>query len=65
MRVIITGAASGIGQSAAELLAQGAIVAGDHKLLLVDRDATRLNETAPAPNASWSISASWTPASRS
>lgn len=42
MRVVITGAASGIGRACAETLAQGRIITGDHQLLLVDRDAANL-----------------------
>lgn len=38
MRVIITGAASGIGEAAARLLAGNASAATAEKLLLVDRD---------------------------
>jgi NAD(P)-dependent dehydrogenase (short-subunit alcohol dehydrogenase family) len=43
VRVVITGAASGIGLSVAELLAASG---GAHKLLLVDRDADGLAEVA-------------------
>nr|ART35595.1 A63 [uncultured bacterium] len=47
MRVVITGAASGIGRACAELLAGGAL-GGGHKLLLVDRDAANLAVVAEA-----------------
>lgn len=46
MRVIITGAASGIGRACAELLADGKIIAGQHQMLLADRDADNLREVA-------------------
>jgi glucose 1-dehydrogenase len=46
MRVVITGAASGIGRALAEQLAAGRLIAGDHQMLLVDRDADRLAEVA-------------------
>lgn len=48
MRVIITGAASGIGRACAELLAGGGVIAGEHKMLLADRDATNLAAVADA-----------------
>ncbi len=48
MRVIITGAASGIGRACAELLAAGAMVPGDHQMLLADRDAANLAAAADA-----------------
>lgn len=38
MRLVVTGAASGIGRAVAEQLVAGALIAGDHQLLLVDRD---------------------------
>ncbi|ARS26902.1 SDR family NAD(P)-dependent oxidoreductase [Sphingomonas sp. KC8] len=46
MRVVITGAASGIGRACAELLAAGAALPGDHQLLLADRDAANLDVVA-------------------
>ena len=46
MRVVITGAASGIGRACAELLLKGEIVAGEHSMLLVDRDAANLKLVA-------------------
>jgi NAD(P)-dependent dehydrogenase (short-subunit alcohol dehydrogenase family) len=54
MRVVITGAASGIGRSVAELLAAGGVIAGPHQLLLTDRDADGLNKVAQGigPSAS-------------
>ncbi|WP_336971282.1 SDR family oxidoreductase [Sphingobium aromaticiconvertens] len=48
MRVIITGAASGIGRACAELLAAGTVITGEHKLLLADRDAANLKIVADA-----------------
>jgi len=48
MRVIITGAASGIGRSVAELLAADG---GAHQLLLTDRDAEGLGAVAAAIGA--------------
>ncbi|MBA4094678.1 MAG: NAD(P)-dependent oxidoreductase [Candidatus Accumulibacter sp.] len=47
MKVVITGAASGIGRACAELLAQGALP-GEHRLLLADRDAENLRAVADA-----------------
>ncbi|GGN52141.1 3-oxoacyl-ACP reductase [Novosphingobium indicum] len=46
MRVIITGAASGIGRACAELLAGGKVIAGQHRMLLADRDAENLRQVA-------------------
>jgi len=46
MRFIITGAASGIGQVCAELLAAGSAIPGEHHLLLADRDAANLAAVA-------------------
>ena len=48
MRVIITGAASGIGRACAQLLAAGSVIAGEHQLLLADRDAANLESVADA-----------------
>lgn len=48
MRVVVTGAASGIGRSVAELLAAGEAITGEHKLLLADRDADNLATVAKA-----------------
>lgn len=42
MRVVITGAASGIGRAVAEELQAGRLIPGPHRLLLVDRDASGL-----------------------
>ena len=47
MKIVITGAASGIGRACAEMLAQG-VIAGPHQLLLVDRDAENLGTVAKA-----------------
>ncbi|KPF84128.1 SDR family NAD(P)-dependent oxidoreductase [Novosphingobium sp. AAP93] len=46
MRVIITGAASGIGKAVAELLAAGGNMPGPHQLLLTDRDPDGLQAVA-------------------
>jgi NAD(P)-dependent dehydrogenase (short-subunit alcohol dehydrogenase family) len=46
MRIVITGAASGIGRAVAEQLVTGRIMPGEHKLLLVDRDAANLEAMA-------------------
>ena len=46
MRAVITGAASGIGRAVAERLMAGDLVAGDHRMLLVDRDADNLRAAA-------------------
>lgn len=48
MRVVITGAASGIGRACAELLVKGEIIPGDHSMLLADRDAANLDLVADA-----------------
>lgn len=48
MRIIITGAASGIGRSCAELLAFGKEIEGTHKMLLADRDAKGLEAVTAA-----------------
>ena len=48
MRVIITGAASGIGRACAQMLAAGSVIAGEHQLLLADRDAANLESVADA-----------------
>ncbi|WP_404476595.1 SDR family NAD(P)-dependent oxidoreductase [Novosphingobium sp. BL-52-GroH] len=48
MRVIITGAASGIGRACAELLAAGIVIPGDHRMLLADRDAANLAKVVEA-----------------
>ncbi|NJO33940.1 MAG: SDR family oxidoreductase [Rhodospirillales bacterium] len=42
MKIVITGAASGIGRACAELLAFRSPLPGEHQLLLVDRDAANL-----------------------
>lgn len=46
MRIIVTGAASGIGRAVAELLAAGDALPGPHRLLLTDRDAAGLASVA-------------------
>lgn len=52
MRIVITGAASGIGRSVVEKLAAGDPLPGPHRLLLVDRDADGLAAFARiAPDA--------------
>lgn len=51
MRFVITGAASGIGRACAELLALERIIAGEHRMLLVDRDAANLQKVAEALGA--------------
>jgi len=43
MRIVITGAASGIGRAVAEQLQRGRLVPGEHRWLLVDRDAANLD----------------------
>lgn len=48
MRFVITGAASGIGRACAEVLRQGALITGDHQMLLADRDADNLAAVAAA-----------------
>ncbi len=45
---VVTGAASGIGRACAELLAAGKGVAGEHQLLLADRDAANLQQVTEA-----------------
>jgi NAD(P)-dependent dehydrogenase (short-subunit alcohol dehydrogenase family) len=45
MKIVITGAASGIGKACAELVAKGTI-SGMHQLLLADRDAANLEAVA-------------------
>ncbi|WBX84402.1 SDR family NAD(P)-dependent oxidoreductase [Sphingosinicella microcystinivorans] len=52
MRVIITGAASGIGEAVARLLAGGHGPVAAEKLLLVDRDAAKLSALAADIGAS-------------
>jgi len=46
MRIVVTGAASGIGRSVVEKLVAGDPLPGPHRLLLVDRDAEGLASTA-------------------
>lgn len=46
MRVVITGAASGIGRATAELLASAGVLPGSHSMLLVDRDEDALRTIA-------------------
>src|ERR1700739_380028 len=46
MKIVITGAASGIGRAVAEQLAAGRLIQGGHQMLLVDRDAANLETTA-------------------
>jgi NAD(P)-dependent dehydrogenase (short-subunit alcohol dehydrogenase family) len=48
MRVVITGAASGIGRACAEILAEATLIAGEHQMLLADRDADNLQQVAAA-----------------
>ena len=48
MRVIVTGAASGIGRAVAQLLGAGSVLPSPHKLLLTDRDADGLKAVADA-----------------
>src|SRR3546814_15048699 len=48
MRFVITGAASGIGRSCAELLAAGEAIAGEHQMLLADREPDNRAKTADA-----------------
>ena len=57
MRFIITGAASGIGRACAELLAKGEIIAGEHQMLLADRDADNLKLVCDAigPSAATAV----------
>lgn len=52
MRIVVTGAASGIGRSVVEKLVAGDPIPGAHQLLLVDRDAEGLSAMAQvAPGA--------------
>jgi len=46
MRMVITGAASGIGRAVAEQFFAGGLIQGDHRALLVDRDAANLQAVA-------------------
>jgi NAD(P)-dependent dehydrogenase (short-subunit alcohol dehydrogenase family) len=55
VRVIITGAASGIGRAVAEQLAAGHVIAGPHQILLTDRDADGLNIVASGIGATAAI----------
>jgi NAD(P)-dependent dehydrogenase (short-subunit alcohol dehydrogenase family) len=57
MRVVITGAASGIGRVVAELLAAGSVITGLHQLLLSDRDADGLKIVADGigPSAAFCV----------
>src|ERR1700712_4066520 len=48
MRVIVTGAAAGIGRAVAELLAAGSVLPGPHQLMLTDRDGDGLRAVAAA-----------------
>lgn len=48
MRVVITGAASGIGRAVAERLVAGTVIPGAHRMLLVDRDAEGLARASEA-----------------
>ena len=48
MRVIVTGAASGIGRAVAELLAAGTVLPGPHQIMLTDRDDAGLRAVAAA-----------------
>jgi len=55
MRVVITGAASGIGRAVAERLASGQVIAGPHQMLLTDRDADGLKTVADGIGAAAAI----------
>lgn len=55
MRVVITGAASGIGRAVAERLAAGQVIAGPHLLILTDRDADGLKTVADGIGAAAAI----------
>lgn len=46
MRLVITGAASGIGRSVVAELLTGSVIAGEHQLLVVDRDTAGLESLA-------------------
>ncbi len=46
MRIVITGAASGIGRAVAEQAVHSRLLTGEHRLLLVDRDAANLAAVA-------------------
>jgi glucose 1-dehydrogenase len=46
LRAIVTGAASGIGRAVVEQLVAGRLIAGPHRILLVDRDADNLRAVA-------------------
>jgi glucose 1-dehydrogenase len=48
MRVVITGAASGIGRACAHALASGSIIAGENTMLLADRDRSGVENVATA-----------------
>ena len=48
MRVIITGAASGIGRACAEFLSTDTIIPGTHQMLLADLDAANLSAVTDA-----------------
>jgi glucose 1-dehydrogenase len=61
MRVVITGAASGIGRAIAEQLMAGGLIPGPHQLLLVDRDgATLAQAAAPIGAAAHTLTADLT-----
>jgi NADP-dependent 3-hydroxy acid dehydrogenase YdfG len=55
MRVVITGAASGIGRAVAERLAAGQVIAGPNQMLLTDRDADGLKTVADGIGAAAAI----------
>ena len=57
MRIIITGAASGIGRACAELLGAGKGIEGTHQMLLADRDAPNLEAVTGAigPSAAGAV----------
>ncbi|MBL0115239.1 MAG: SDR family oxidoreductase [Sphingomonadales bacterium] len=55
MRVVITGAASGIGRAVAERLAAGQVIAGPHQMLLTDRDADGLKTVADGIGAAAAV----------
>jgi NAD(P)-dependent dehydrogenase (short-subunit alcohol dehydrogenase family) len=55
VRVVITGAASGIGRAVAEQLGAGRVIAGPHQILLTDRDAHGLKLVADGIGTSAAI----------
>src|SRR3546814_9398408 len=55
MRFVITGAASGIGRSCAELLAAGEAIAGEHQMLLADRSEEHTSELQSLMRISYAV----------